>query len=172
MTAGQASRIAPVGFGDRVDRAGIAARVPHAGRMCLLDSVEHWDATTIRCRSGRHRPVVDGRPHPLARSGRMPATAAIEFAAQAMAVHGALIGEAEAAVPAVPGMLAAVRSVVLAGRWIDPDASALDIVASRLAGDAGQILYDFEVTAAAGTVAASHSVARGRAVVLLRPAAA
>ena len=29
-----------------VDRAWIAARIPHAGTMCLLDRVLEWDAVS------------------------------------------------------------------------------------------------------------------------------
>ena len=34
---------------------GIASRIPHAGRMCLLDRVECWDTQRIRCRARSHR---------------------------------------------------------------------------------------------------------------------
>ena len=68
-----------------LDRAAIARRVPHAGDMCLLDAVVRWDATAIECHAG-----VPRERHPLARDGVVPAVAAIEYAAQATAVHGAL----------------------------------------------------------------------------------
>ena len=38
-----------------IDRAGIAARIPHQGRMCLLDGVLEWDAERIRCCATSHR---------------------------------------------------------------------------------------------------------------------
>ena len=34
-------------------KAEIAALIPHAGAMCLLDRVVHWDAEKIRCTSRR-----------------------------------------------------------------------------------------------------------------------
>ena len=43
-------------------REAIAARIPHAGAMCLLDTAEHWNVDTIRCSTERHL----GTPHPLA----------------------------------------------------------------------------------------------------------
>ncbi len=80
-----------------LDHAAIAARIPHAGRMCLLDRVIAWDEDGIVCESDGHRTDDRDRrrdgPHPLVRDGALPATAAIEYAAQAMALHGALIGE-------------------------------------------------------------------------------
>ena len=33
----------------RLDRAGIAALIPHEGSMCLLDAVLTWDVTSITC---------------------------------------------------------------------------------------------------------------------------
>ena len=55
--------------------------------MCLLDEVLSWDATRIRCRSNTHRTA----DNPLRAHGRLGAACGIEYAAQAMAVHGALV---------------------------------------------------------------------------------
>ena len=142
-----------------LDHAAIAARVPHAGAMCLLDSVVSWDEQHIECRAAGHVSPA----HPLVQDGRLPATAAIEYAAQAMALHGRLVHE-QAGADAAPrrGFLAALRSVRLHCRWIDAAAAPLTVRASRFAGDEVQVLYDFEVeTDAAGLLAA------GRAVVVL-----
>ncbi len=162
-----------------LDHAAIAARIPHAGRMCLLDRVIAWDEDGIVCESDGHRTDDRDRrrdgPHPLARDGALPATAAIEYAAQAMALHGALIGEraATAAGAAVDepaggfigreparGFLAGLRSVRLGCRWIPSSGPSLTIRARRFAGDSVQVLYDFDVEAA-GPIAA------GRAGVIL-----
>ena len=70
-----------------IDRARIAALIPHAGAMCLLDEVERWDADTIRCIA----PQPSRRRRTLcATMGRCSALCGIEYAAQAMAVHGGL----------------------------------------------------------------------------------
>jgi predicted hotdog family 3-hydroxylacyl-ACP dehydratase len=76
----------------RLDRSWIEQNIPHHGRMCLLDEVLEWDAQHIRCRSGTHRQP----DHPLRSQGRLGAACGIEYAAQAMAVHGALAGGAVA----------------------------------------------------------------------------
>ena len=76
----------------RLDRSWIEQNIPHHGRMCLLDEVLEWDAQHIRCRSGTHRQP----DHPLRSQGRLGAACGIEYAAQAMAVHGALAGGAAA----------------------------------------------------------------------------
>ena len=140
-----------------LDHAALAARVPHAGPMCLLDTVISWDEQHIECAAVGHSPAA----HPLAQDGRLPATAAIEYAAQAMALHGRLVQERTLA-DAAPtrGFLAGLRSVRLHRRWIGPDASLLRVRVTRFAGDDVQVLYDFEVVADA-------PVAEGRAVVVL-----
>ena len=140
-----------------LDRSAIAARVPHAGPMCLLDSVLSWDEQGIECAAA----VRAVSAHPLACDGRVPATAVIEYAAQAMALHGRLVQE-QAGAAAAPrrGFLAALRFVRLHCRWVDVATTSLTVRASRFAGDEVQVLYDFEVEAA-GPIAA------GRAVVVL-----
>jgi predicted hotdog family 3-hydroxylacyl-ACP dehydratase len=144
-----------------LDHQAIAARVPHAGPMCLLDAVVAWDEQHIECRASGHSSPA----HPLAQAGRLPATAAVEYAAQAMALHGRLVQE-HAGATAAPrrGFLAGLRSVRLHCRWIDADAASLTVRVSRYAGDEVQVLYDFEV-------AAGRPVASGRAVVVLDAAA-
>jgi hypothetical protein len=76
------------GDGERMmDRQAIAARIPHQGSMCLLDTVLRWDAEEILCQTGSHL-LAD---NPLRAAGRLGVANAIEYAAQAMAVHGALL---------------------------------------------------------------------------------
>lgn len=147
-----------------LDHQAIAARVPHAGPMCLLDGVVAWDEHHIECLGAGFQA---GRgSHPLSHDGHLPSTAAIEYAAQAMALHGRLVQERLAAAsgpqPVAPrrGFLAGVRSVQLYCRWIDCAGPALTIRVERFAGDDVQVLYDFEVGAAG-------PIAQGRAVVIL-----
>src|SRR6478672_10306008 len=73
-----------------LDHDWIEQHIPHKGRMCLLDEVLSWDAARIRCRSSSHRAT----DNPLRAHGRLGAACGIEYAAQAMAVHGALIAAA------------------------------------------------------------------------------
>ena len=70
-------------------RADIAALIPHAGAMCLLDAVLSWDRTSIACTASSHRAI----DNPLAAEGRLDAVCGVEYAAQAMAVHGGLAGD-------------------------------------------------------------------------------
>jgi predicted hotdog family 3-hydroxylacyl-ACP dehydratase len=143
-------------LGQTLVRAQIAGLIPHCGTMCLLEHLDAWDQQHIVCRADNHR---DPRNPLRTRSGLL-APNAIEYAAQAMALHGALIG-LEAGVPATPGYLASTRGVQLHRLRLDDLAGELHITATRQAGDARQILYAFTVSHA------GEPVAEGRAAVVL-----
>jgi predicted hotdog family 3-hydroxylacyl-ACP dehydratase len=138
------------------DRAWILAHIPHQGSMCLLDAVTAWDPAHIRCTATSHR----APDNPLHAGGRLGVMAGIEYAAQAMAVHGALLAGDTA--PPAPGFLGSARGVeCLVDRLDDVDAP-LDIEAERLSGDARTLLYAFTVSAA------GRPLLRGRAAVVLQ----
>ena len=125
--------------------------IPHQGRMCLWDEVLDWDEERLRCRSGTHRET----DHPLRAHGRLGISCGIEYAAQAMAIHGALLcgaggapsEKAAAAASAVPaaGMLASLRGVRAHVLRLDDIAGDLVGGIARLAGDAGSALYEFDL---------------------------
>jgi predicted hotdog family 3-hydroxylacyl-ACP dehydratase len=127
---------------DRLDHAAIAARIPHAGSMCLLHEVVTWSAESIECRARSHRDPSN----PLRARGRLAAIHAVEYAAQAMALHGALLG-GEGAPATRPGYIGAIRSLELHAPRLDVDADDLAVRANRLAGDADHVLYAFSVRA-------------------------
>jgi predicted hotdog family 3-hydroxylacyl-ACP dehydratase len=118
-----------------LDRGWIEQNIPHHGRMCLLDEVMDWDARRIRCRSGTHR-LPD---HPLRSQGRLGVACGIEYAAQAMAVHGALAGGGRSEA----GFLAALREVRLHVLRLDDIEGDLISEALLVAGDQGSALYEF-----------------------------
>jgi predicted hotdog family 3-hydroxylacyl-ACP dehydratase len=120
-------------------KADIAGMIPHAGRMCLLEQVAAWDETTIRCLARSHRDPAN----PMRAGAELPALCGIEYAAQAMAVHGRL-SSAVAARPRV-GYLASVSDVLCNTRRLDDVAGDLIIEAERLAGDEARVLYAFRV---------------------------
>lgn len=127
--------------GTRLDRAWIESHIPHQGRMCLLDDVLSWDAARIRCRATSHR-LAD---NPLRAHGRLGVACGVEYAAQAMAVHGAIMAHASGA-EAPAGLLTSVRNLVLRVTRLDDLDSDLIVSAERLAGDAGGTLYEFTVS--------------------------
>lgn len=122
-----------------LNRAAIAARIPHQGAMCLLEAVNDWSPAGIRCTAVSHRQP----DNPLRAEGRLGAACGIEYAAQAMALHGALL--AEAAGRPRQGFLASVRGVELAAERLDDASGDLDIRAERLSGDGNNVLYEFSV---------------------------
>jgi predicted hotdog family 3-hydroxylacyl-ACP dehydratase len=123
----------------RLTGDAVAALVPQRGSMSLLDAVERFDATRIVCTSARHRDPAN----PLREDGRLSALAAIEFAAQAMAAHGALV----AAGAPLTGWLARVRDCVVCCGRMDDLPSPLTIEAERIAGGERALSYRFAVTA-------------------------
>lgn len=145
-----------------LDHAGIEARIPHRGRMCLLDALVAWDAGSIHCVARGH-----GDPrHPLRSRLGLVAPCAIEYAAQAMALHGSLNAPAGGA--ARPGFLASARQVRLHVARLDEIPGALHVHATLVAGDTRQALYRFALRDEAG-----QPLVDGRAAVVfdspLRP---
>jgi predicted hotdog family 3-hydroxylacyl-ACP dehydratase len=129
-------RAIPVDRAMPLDRSWIELNIPHHGRMCLLDEVVEWNSERVRCRTGSHRL----RDNPLRSQGRLSAAGGIEYAAQAMAVHGALTGgtgRPEA------GFLAGLRDVQLHVLRLDDIESDLICEARLVAGDGGTALYEF-----------------------------
>lgn len=126
-------------------RADIAARIPHAGRMCLLDRVLEWDAQRIRCAATSHCDA----DHPLRERGGLPVWAGIEYAAQAAAMHGALL--LDAARP-IRGVLGKVRNVRPGCEWLDRIASELVVGATLLHRDRSGGIYAFEASGDGATL--------------------
>jgi len=128
----------------RMNRAWIEARIPHQGRMCLLDEVLAWDAHHIRCSTGTHRAL----DNPLRSHDRLGIAGGIEYAAQTMALHGALASAAlgaNTAAPARVGLLASVRDVRLHVLRLDDIEADLLCEVTHLAGDNFTALYEFSL---------------------------
>lgn len=121
-----------------LDRAGIAARVPHQGAMCLLDAMESCSADEIVCRIANHADAHN----PLRLDGVLPGASALEYASQAMALHGSLAAQGR---PPSAGFLASARDLRLHVARLDGASGPLRVRAQRLAGDSGQAMYRFEL---------------------------
>ena len=137
------------------DKAKIAGLIPHAGNMCLLDGVLACDAQRISCVSNTH---LD-QGNPLRTANGLPALCGIEYAAQAMAVHGGMTGGTGSKPRA--GYLAGVRDVVFAAPRLDTLKTSLTIDAERLMGDEASAMYQFSLSAGGAVVL------QGRATVVL-----
>ena len=138
-----------------LDHAWIAAHIPHQGSMCLLDAVLDWSENAISCRAISHRDPAN----PLRADGRLGAANGIEYAAQAMAIHGALLAGEDG--PPRQGYLTSVRGVTLHVTRLDDLPEALTVQAERLSGDANNILYQFSLSHA------GRCLLEGRAAVVL-----
>jgi predicted hotdog family 3-hydroxylacyl-ACP dehydratase len=144
-----------------LDRDAIARRIPHQGSMCLLDAVLAWDHDQISCRATSHL----SPENPLRAHGRLGAACGVEYAAQAMAVHGALVaessGDGEGGSAPRAGYLAGVRGVSLHVERLDAVAGPLTVNAQRITSDANTVLYSFTVQYGPQTLLS------GRALVVL-----
>jgi len=140
----------------RLDRAWITRHIPHQGSMCLLDYVEAWDEQRIQCRASSHR----GADNPLRAYGRLGAACGIEYAAQAMAVHGALLVPPDRESARV-GYLVSVRGTRLHVPRLDDISADLLVEATCITRSENNILYQFSVSAA------GRLLLDGRAAVVL-----
>lgn len=142
-----------------IDRDWIQAHIPHQGSMCLLHAVQRWDAAGIVCHAVSHRDL----DNPLRNASGLPTIAGIEYAAQAMAVHGALLAAVDR--PPVVGYLTNVRNVQWAVARLDLLDAPLCVEATRISGNEMSLLYDFSIQCQ------SQTLLRGRAGVMINPPA-
>ncbi|MGH8116407.1 MAG: phosphotransferase [Rhodanobacteraceae bacterium] len=134
-----------------------APLIPHAGAMCLLDEVVDWDAQRLHARSGSHRRA----DNPLRADDVLHAVALCEYAAQAMAVHGALRTRVAGGSPQ-QGYVAALREVALHVERIDDLPGKLQVHVECLLALAGSLQYAFRLEHRGDVLAT------GRAAVVLR----
>ena len=124
--------------------------------MCLLDHVEAWDQQRIRCRASSHRAA----DNPLRAYNQLGAACGIEYAAKAMAVHGALLAPPDSSSARV-GYLVSVRGTQLHVPRLDDIAVDLRVEATCITRSENNILYQFSVSAA------GRLLLDGRAAVVL-----
>jgi predicted hotdog family 3-hydroxylacyl-ACP dehydratase len=141
-----------------LDRPRISQLVPQTGAMCLLDEVIDWGPAHVSCKA-----QAPGADHPLLRDGRVPAVMAVEYAAQACAVHGAL---SEPATAQRAGVLASLVDVDLRAGGVPLGEGPIAVDATMLGRTGNGCLYGFSV-AVSGSI-----VVEGRLVVALSPVGA
>ena len=141
-----------------LDAVQIARLIPHHGAMCLLAGVHWYDAQGIRCGATSHRLPTN----PLCENGVLHAVCGVEYAAQAMAIHGALLSGQDDSSPR-GGRLAGVRSLELSVNRLDNIQADLEISAIQIMGDCDSMVYEFSVDIA------MRNLLRGKATVVLMP---
>jgi len=109
--------------------------------MCLLDSVETWDDTTISCRTSTHR---DQR-NPLRAHGRLTVSAGLEYAAQAMGAHVSLVDGSWRNENQI-GYVGGVRDVTFSVNRLDDLAGDLTVEATRMVEGENSYMYRFTVS--------------------------
>ncbi len=133
--------------------------LPHAGRMRLIDRVVSYDEQRIVCESDSHRAAH----HPLAENGVLAIVCGLEYGAQAMAIHGALLAT-HAGLPhdrARHGYLVTVSDLRWTVERLDQCTAPLAIEAVSEFRSGSQVAYRFELRAE------GNIVLSGRASVVL-----
>ncbi len=123
-----------------VSHLNIADLIPHHGAMCLLDTIESWDEHRICCAASSHHRL----DNPLRDATGLRTVCAIEYGAQAMAAHAALLRKPGTRGP--DGLLVAVQEIVMALSHLDGIAGALTIRAEILLINGNGSIYSVLVT--------------------------
>lgn len=140
-----------------IDNQTLRTLLPHAGSMCLLQQVTGWNDDHISCIATSHC----AGDNPLRVADWLPVEAGIEYAAQAMAIHGALCGDGgEKGVPRM-GYLAVLSRVSWSVQRLDDLAGELLIRADKLVATADGSHYHFEL------LHGGSSLLQGQAVIAL-----
>lgn len=127
-----------------IGRDMIAALIPHAGGMCLLDRALSWSPQGLQAASLSHL-----NPHnPLRRDGRLGIVCGAEYGLQAAALHGALVGAGGAGRRGYVASLSLSR--IEAVRLDDPSFGLLNIQAMLEFDDPRGTIYGFTLHAADG----------------------
>lgn len=128
--------------------------------MRLLDTVEAWDETTIRCRTATHRDPN----HPLRSRGLLSVAIGLEYAAQAMGVHVGLLDRDRQTAGRI-GYVGSVRDVTFGVERLDDTGSDLIVEATRLAEGDQSYMYRFTL------LLDSRAIIEGRASIFIKAVA-
>ena len=138
-----------------IQRDELCNLIPHSFDMCLLERVEFWDKDKIICYSNSH--LLQNNP--LRREEKLSSIHVLEYAAQAMAVHGGLHNRKQG-LKMTEGYLAALRDVKLHFCDLDKLQTELRIEANKILSQGGNMIYAFTVSST------EIELASGRATVI------
>jgi len=145
-----------------LERTDIEGLLPHQGKMFLLDQVFAYDRDQIECGTFTHH----AGDNPLRHANRLPAHAAIEYAAQAAGVHGGLLNrDLNPGARPQMGYLAVLSNVNWQVERLDDLPELLRIYARRLAVTPGGRLYRVRIEHR------SEVIMSGELVIALEPSA-
>ncbi len=134
-----------------LNKSAIAALIPHADAMCLLDEVTTWDTARVSALCRTHR----NTNNPLRTEGGLFTLSAIEYAAQAMAVHGALVGAVSGRPRA--GYLISLRNIVCGAPRLDALQGDLVVDAEQIMADGERVMYAFSLRVGDSQVVTGHA---------------
>ncbi len=124
----------------QLNQKEIESLIPHSGTMSLLNKVLNWDSEHIICLANSHR----NKHNPLKNRGVLSSVCGVEYAAQAMAVHGAITQSGPNKGPRL-GYLAAIKNLELLVDSLDDIESDLMIEAKLLMRDTTFLMYQFRI---------------------------
>ncbi len=113
--------------------------LPHGPSMCLLDEIVDWDQHSIHAQTLSHQ----DEGNPMLDNGKLHSINAIEYAAQAMAVHSVLSSDQD---NKLEGFLASVHDVKINCEYMEACAGPISITCKSLMQDAQGLMYLFNVT--------------------------
>jgi len=134
-----------------VNKQALCQLLPHSGTMCLIDKIVLWDKTSLLAQTESH---LDSN-NPLRHQGSISSIIGVEYAAQSMALHAALLSQQEdpghSRKQKPEGYLATIRTIRIgADSLYSPDSanlSPLMISVSVLMCDSQGYSYEFTITA-------------------------
>ncbi len=133
-----------------IDSQTIKTLIPHGEQMSLIDAVEFWDDARIQCTTKSHQSPLN----PLLDNGQLKSVLLIEYAAQAMAIHGALLhrslaSEQKTAKQQKLQVIGSVKNLNIHVDTFQSYTQIINIEATRLMTNETGAIYTF--TASAGT---------------------
>lgn len=127
-------------------------RMPHTGRMRLIERIVAADETAIRCVAADHGDAG----YPLRVSGALFTVSLVELGAQAAAAHVSLVGIAGHHT----GLLLSLGAVEVLGETVHRDPQRLLVEATRLAFGEQGAKYDFVVRTPERTILGGQAMMR------------
>ena len=124
-----------------IEHDELCSLIPHSFDMCLLDRIESWNDDDIVCYSRSHLSATN----PLYRGQVLSSIHLLEYAAQAMAVHGGLQNR-EQGIKMTEGYLAALRDVNINFCDLNNINDELYVKAKKILSQEGNMIYSFTVS--------------------------
>lgn len=130
-----------LGVSITLNKDAISEHIPHAGQMVLLDKCISYSKDALSCLSLSH---ID-TSNPLRTENGLSAICGIEYAAQAIALHSALLNGGNAGL----GFLAICKNITFNLRYLDTITTEIQISVEYVSGsaDLGFLQYSFIISA-------------------------